>query len=115
MFWRFRKRELSKREKFDKFLPLRSHKKEVKRKEIPLLSASTLLIPGYVDEKEVKAIARFIASVGRDIPYSLLAYAPHFEMEDIGYTAREFAEACAGIAKEEGLQNVRIGNIHLLK
>lgn len=40
----------------------------------PLLIASTLLVPGYIDAKEVRSIARFIASVNPDISYSLLAF-----------------------------------------
>ena len=49
----------------------------------PLLIASTLLVPGYVNENEVGGIARFIASINPDIPYSLLAYCPHFYMSDL--------------------------------
>ena len=44
------------------------------RPDPPLLVASTLLVPGYIDEEEVGKIARFIASVDPAIPYSLLAF-----------------------------------------
>ena len=36
----------------------------------PLLIASTLLVPGYIDAREVGAIAGFIAGLNPDIPYS---------------------------------------------
>jgi pyruvate formate lyase activating enzyme len=80
----------------------------------PLLIANTLLVPGYIDEAEVKNIARFVASIDPDIPYSLLAFHPHFYMSDIPMTEKVLAEKCLGIAKGEGLRNVRIGNVHLL-
>jgi len=81
----------------------------------PLLIANTLLIPGYIDEDEIKSIAGFIASINKDIPYSLLAFYPHFYMTDIPLTSKDFAEGCLNVAKGEGLKNVRIGNIHLLR
>ncbi|MDP2755521.1 MAG: radical SAM protein [Nitrospirota bacterium] len=80
----------------------------------PLVIANTLLVPGYIDEDEIRSIAKFIASINPDIPYSLLAYYPHFYMSDIPSTTRILAERCLKVAKEEGLKNVRIGNIHLL-
>jgi pyruvate formate lyase activating enzyme len=81
----------------------------------PLLIASTLLLPGYIDEEEVRNIARFVAKINPDIPYSLLAFYPHFFMSDLPLTSRTLAEACASTARGEGLTNVRIGNIHLLR
>ncbi|SES62036.1 pyruvate formate lyase activating enzyme [Methanococcoides vulcani] len=84
------------------------------RKEIPFLTASTLMVPGYTDDKEVKGIASFIASIDEEIPYSLLAFYPHFDMRDLPLTKREDALRFQRIAKEEGLKNVRIGNVHLL-
>jgi pyruvate formate lyase activating enzyme len=80
----------------------------------PLLVANTLLVPGYIDENEIRKIAQFTASVNPDIPYSLLAFYPHFYMSDMPLTSKSFAERCFKVAKEEGLNNVRIGNIHLL-
>jgi pyruvate formate lyase activating enzyme len=81
----------------------------------PLLVASTLLIPDYIDEDEIRNIARFIASLDRDIPYTLLGFYPHFFMSDIPVTSKEFAYSCLHIARQEGLRNVRIGNPHLLR
>ncbi len=85
------------------------------RKIPPLLIASTLLVPGYIDEDEVRSIARFIASINSDIPYSLLAFYPHFYMSDMPLTQKVLAENCLRVAHEEGLKNVRIGNVHLLR
>lgn len=84
------------------------------RNEPPFLVVSTLLVPGYVDEAEVENIARFIASFDTKIPYSLLAFHPHFEMEDMPTTSRRAARECMKLAKKAGLEDVRIGNVHLL-
>jgi pyruvate formate lyase activating enzyme len=85
------------------------------RPEPPLLIASTLLIPGYIDEDEIKNIARFIASLDRNIPYALLGFYPHFYTPDLPLTSRSFAFRCLKIAEDAGLKRVRIGNIHLLR
>jgi pyruvate formate lyase activating enzyme len=84
------------------------------RPDPPLLIASTLLVPGYIDEAEVGALARFIADIDPGIPYSLLAFAPQFGMSDLPHTSRSQAEACLAAAQEAGLSRVRIGNVHLL-
>jgi pyruvate formate lyase activating enzyme len=80
----------------------------------PSLVASTLLVPGYVDASEVRALARFIAGLDPDIPYSLLAFHPQFYLHDLPVTSREHAEEALAAAKAAGLTRVRIGNIHLL-
>ncbi|MGQ9571838.1 MAG: radical SAM protein [Dehalococcoidia bacterium] len=84
------------------------------RREPPLLTASTLLVPGYIDAHEVGQIARFIASLDPAIPYSLLAFYPHFFMANLPTTSRRHAGECWQVAKEAGLANVKVGNLHLL-
>ncbi len=85
-----------------------------KRKEPPFLRASTLLVPHYIDENEIKKIAQFIASLDKTIPYSLLAFYPCYLFSDMPLTSREFALKCKEIAQKAGLKRVRIGNLHLL-
>ena len=84
------------------------------RPEPPALVASTLLVPGYVDEREVAAIARFIARLNPDIPYALLGFHPDFHMSDLPRTSRRHADACLRAAEDAGLTRVRIGNVHVL-
>lgn len=84
------------------------------RAEPPLVVASTLLVPGYVDAQEVSAIARYIASYGVNIPYVLLAFAPGYHMGDLPCTASRHAEEAAEQARAAGLRRIRIGNRHLL-
>jgi pyruvate formate lyase activating enzyme len=85
-----------------------------KRSEVPLLVASTLLVPGYIDRKEIYQIASFIYRCNPDIPYSLLGFYPHFLMTDLPTTTRIQAQECLTAAREAGLTKVRIGNEHLL-
>ena len=84
------------------------------RPEPPLLVASTLLVPGYVDACEVEGIARFIASLDPSIPYSLLGFHPDFLMPDLPRTSRRHAEECRRVALAAGLERVHIGNLHVL-
>ena len=83
------------------------------RPELPILTASTLLVAGYVDVEEVRNLASFIAEIDPRIPYTLLAFYPHYVMTDLPTTSRELAHQCCDTAKKY-LKNVRIGNIHLL-
>jgi pyruvate formate lyase activating enzyme len=84
------------------------------RPKPPLVVASTLLVPGYVDSGEVGRIARFIAGIDPGIPYALLAFAPSFYMSDLPRTSARHARQAEEAAREAGLANVRIGNRHLL-
>jgi pyruvate formate lyase activating enzyme len=85
-----------------------------KRSDPPFLVASTLLVPGYVDETEVGGIAEFIAKLNPEIPYRLLGFCPEFLMRDLPATSAEQAFRCRDAAQRAGLTRVSIGNAHLL-
>jgi pyruvate formate lyase activating enzyme len=85
-----------------------------KRPDPPFLVASTLLVPGYIDEDEIRGISELIASVNPEIPYALLAFHPQFYFSDLPTTSRSHALTCKEIAEKTGLKRVRIGNAHLL-
>ena len=80
----------------------------------PLLIASTLLVPGYVDVEEVRLLGEFIAELDPDIPYALLGFHPHFFLPDLPRTSTRHAEAAEAAAREAGLTHVRVGNRQLL-
>jgi pyruvate formate lyase activating enzyme len=84
------------------------------RPEPPFLIASTLMVPGYIDAQEIGRIAEFIASLNPQIPYSLLAFHPDYEMTDLSPTSRKQARQCLDAAKHAGLSRVKVGNMHLL-
>jgi pyruvate formate lyase activating enzyme len=84
------------------------------RPEIPLFTASVLLVPGYIDETEIRGITRFLAKLSPEIPLSLLAFYPRYLMDDLPPTSKRHAYEALRIAKEEGLEKVWIGNSWLL-
>jgi pyruvate formate lyase activating enzyme len=84
------------------------------RPEPPLVVASTLLMPGYVDAREVGRIAHFIAEIDPTIPYALLGFHPHFFIHDLPRTSVRHAEEAEAAARAAGLTRVRVGNRHLL-
>jgi pyruvate formate lyase activating enzyme len=84
-----------------------------RRKELPFLGATTLLVPYYVDEEEVEGIAKFISSLDENIPYSLLVFHPDYMMRDLPITSKEQVMRCYYAAKKH-LKRVYIGNIGLL-
>jgi pyruvate formate lyase activating enzyme len=84
------------------------------RQDPPFLVASTLLVPGYVDDDQVYKIAQCLVSLGLNIPYTLLGFYPNFCMLDLPPTSRRHAKRCQTAAYMAGLERVNIGNIHLL-
>ena len=84
------------------------------RPEAPLLIASTLMVPGYIDAQEIRHLAEFIQSLNPEIPYSLLAFYPAYKMTDLAATSRDQAQECLEAARQVGLKRVRVGNTHLL-
>jgi pyruvate formate lyase activating enzyme len=93
----------------------RAAKRISERPQPPLLIASTLLVPGYIDVREVKAIASFIADLDPNIPYALLGFHGDFLMTDLPTTSWRQAESCLEAAKAVGLKRIRLGNIHILR
>ncbi len=89
-----------------------------KRREPPLLVISVLLVPGYVDEEEVRMISRYIARLmdeyGVDIPLVLLAFHPDNLAKDLPPTSTRHMLNARNVALEEGIKEVYMGNIWLL-
>ncbi len=83
------------------------------RKQNPVLTATTLLVPAYVDKGEVSKIAQFLAELDKSIPYSLLVFHPDSLLMDLPVTPLQQVKECFKAAKEH-LDNVHIGNRHLL-
>ncbi len=76
------------------------------------LEIVTLIVPGFNDgEDELRGIARFLASVSRDIPWHVTAFHPDYKMTDPpATTARQLIRA-AEIGAEEGLRFIYAGNL----
>ena len=78
-----------------------------------VLSATTLLVPYYVDAEEVRGIASFLASLSEEIPYSLLVFHPDYRLRDLPVTPKEQVYECYRVARRY-LKRVNIGNIFLI-
>ena len=75
------------------------------------LEVVTLVVPDLNDsEKELAAIAKFLASVSRDIPWHVTAFHPDYKMEDRGWTDPGKLNLSHQIGKAAGLNYVYSGN-----
>jgi len=71
----------------------------------------TLLITGFNDEpQEIRAAAKFLASVSRDIPWHITAFHPDYKYTDTNRTTETQLVRAAEIATEEGMRFVYAGN-----
>ncbi len=76
------------------------------------IELTTLVIPGLNDsEKEFEKIAKFIASVDRNIPWHISRFFPMYKMLDREVTPLETLKTAENIGKKAGLKFVHIGNV----
>ena len=76
------------------------------------LEIVTLVVPGFNDsEAELRAIAKFIASVSHDIPWHVTAFHPDYKMTEPSPTTVHQLIRAAEIGVEEGLHFVYAGNL----
>ncbi|MFX1386180.1 MAG: radical SAM protein [Promethearchaeota archaeon] len=83
------------------------------RKNLPEMSACTLMVPGYTNHEEVEQIAKFVSSINKEIPYSLLIFHGDYQMRDLGITPRKQVLKCLDVAQKY-LKRVNLGNKFLL-
>jgi pyruvate-formate lyase-activating enzyme len=75
-----------------------------------VLEVLSLYIPSLVETPQLKKIAQLIFDVDPEIPYTLLAFSPEYQMKRFkSPKASEVIEAYMGM-KAVGLRNVRLGN-----
>ncbi len=76
------------------------------------IEITTLLVPGVNDgEDELRAIAKFIASRSKEIPWHISRFFPNYKMENCHPTPLPNIEKAFKIGKEEGLEYVYKGNV----
>ncbi|MDM7273874.1 AmmeMemoRadiSam system radical SAM enzyme [Sulfurihydrogenibium azorense] len=76
------------------------------------IEITTLIIPGENDSKEeLRDIARFIASIDKDIPWHISRFYPMYKMTDHPPTPVSKLIEAYEIGKEEGLNYIYVGNI----
>ncbi len=76
------------------------------------LEVTTLLIPGLNDsEKELTALAEWLAGIGPDIPWHISRYHPMYQMTGPGPTPTESIDRARAIGGRAGLRYVYSGNV----
>ncbi len=76
------------------------------------LELTTLLVPKYLDEKQIRNIARWIAQkLASWVPWHISRFFPYYKAQDLPPTPIEDLEKAYRIGKEEGLQYVYVGNL----
>ncbi len=77
------------------------------------LEVLTLFIPGWVETDQIAAIARLVASLDPEVPFTILAFFPAYQMLDTPPpTLAQVVEAYEAV-HEAGLRQVRLGNCGL--
>ncbi len=76
------------------------------------IEVTTLIVPGMNDDTaELKDIANFLVEVGRNIPWHISRFTPHFEMKDSKSTPMKTLTRARDIGLKAGLRYVYIGNV----
>jgi len=71
----------------------------------------SLFIPGWMEADQIEEIARILMEVEPQIPYTILAFFPEYQLMDVpSPNLEQMLEAYAKV-KDVGLKNVRLGNI----
>jgi pyruvate formate lyase activating enzyme len=76
------------------------------------VEVTTLLIPGLNDsDEELRQIAAFIASLGKETPWHVSRFHPQYLMTDTPATSASSIHRAVETGKSAGLRNVYCGNI----
>ena len=76
------------------------------------VEVTTLVIPGRNDsDEELTALARWLVSVDRDMPWHVSAFYPTYKMTDVPPTPVEALHRAAHLGREAGLRYVYSGNV----
>jgi pyruvate formate lyase activating enzyme len=76
------------------------------------VEVTTLIIPGLNDgEGELREIARFVKSVGCEVPWHVTAFYPAYKLTDRSPTPVATLRRAREIGMEEGLRYVYEGNV----
>ncbi|MBT3182455.1 MAG: AmmeMemoRadiSam system radical SAM enzyme [Deltaproteobacteria bacterium] len=76
------------------------------------VEVTTLIVPGMNDsEAELKDIANFLVETGRDIPWHISRFVPHYRMDSIAPTPLDTLKRAYDIGREAGLRYIYLGNV----
>jgi len=76
------------------------------------VEVTTLIIPGFNDsEEEIRKCAEFVYSLGKETPWHVSRFYPHYRMNNVTYTPISTLKKARKIGLEVGLKYVYTGNI----
>lgn len=94
-----------------KLKPILDNIREIYQKGIHI-EVTTLIVPGINDdEKQLKGIAEFLASVSKNIPWHISRFFPAYKMTDTPPTPMETLKLAERLGKAAGLKYVYLGNV----
>ncbi len=83
---------------------------EILRRDF-VLEVLSLYIPGWVETDQIEKIASLLAGIDREIPFTILAFFPQYQMKSVPSLTVEQMVSAYQAAKASGLVNVRLGNV----
>jgi len=76
------------------------------------IEVTTLIIPGENDsEEELNEIAKFIAQIGKEIPWHISRFRPDYQFTDRPPTSIDTLRKAREIGKSHGLRYIYLGNV----
>jgi pyruvate-formate lyase-activating enzyme len=74
------------------------------------LEVLTVYVPGWVETGQIRRIAALVAEADPTTPYTVLAFFPAYHLRDVPPPTLEQMLAAYQVAREEGLEHVKLGN-----
>ncbi|KKQ90445.1 MAG: Radical SAM domain protein [Berkelbacteria bacterium GW2011_GWA1_39_10] len=94
-----------------KLQPVLDNIRDIYKRKIHI-EVTTLIVPGVNDdEKQLDSIAKFLASISKEIPWHISRFFPAYKMMDTPPTPIETLELAESLGKEAGLKYIHLGNI----
>lgn len=76
------------------------------------IEVTTLIVPGMNDDPaELRDIAEFLVETGRDIPWHISRFYPHYQYDDVPPTPVSMLKTAYEIGKKAGLRYIYMGNV----
>ncbi len=75
-----------------------------------VLEVLTLYIPGWVEEDQIAKVAKLLADLDPEIPFTILAFFPEYKLRHVRSPSLGEMIRAYSAAKEAGLKNVKLGN-----
>ncbi|MCU0287882.1 MAG: radical SAM protein [Acidobacteria bacterium] len=73
---------------------------------VPFLRPALLLVPHYIDRREVETVCRKIANLDTNIPFKLISFLPRYRFAGSATTDWAFMAEAVKIAGASGLKNI---------